>query len=72
MNLSRRELLALAAGSAPPATPAPGSKRDMIVRSKRPEDQMPLDGFRDLITPAERFFVRRHHYVPAVDPSSWL
>lgn len=78
MNISRRNLFALAAASAvpvrPAATPTPVSvrKRDMIVRSKRPEDlEMPLDGFRDLITPADRFFVRSHHYVPTVDPVSW-
>jgi sulfite oxidase len=74
MNISRRNLFALAAASALPVRPAAISvrKRDMIVRSKRPEDlEMSLDGFRDLITPAERFFVRSHHYVPAVDPLGW-
>ena len=44
----------------------------MIVRSARPEDlEMPLEGFRDFLTPADRFFVRSHHYVPAVDAASW-
>ena len=74
MNISRRKLFALAAASAVQVRPAAISvhKHDMIVRSKRPEDlEMPLDGFRDLITPAERFFVRSHHYVPSVDPVSW-
>jgi DMSO/TMAO reductase YedYZ molybdopterin-dependent catalytic subunit len=76
MNISRRRLLAIAAASAvplrPAATAAAVHKRDMIVRSTRPEDlEMPLDGFRELITPAERFFVRSHHYVPTVDLLSW-
>jgi DMSO/TMAO reductase YedYZ molybdopterin-dependent catalytic subunit len=76
MTISRRRLLAFAAASAlpvrPAVTPVAVRKRDMIVRSARPEDlEMPLDGFRDLITPAERFFVRSHHYVPAIDIESW-
>ncbi len=37
----------------------------MIVRSPRPEDlEMPLDGFREWITPVDRFFVRCHTYLP--------
>jgi DMSO/TMAO reductase YedYZ molybdopterin-dependent catalytic subunit len=76
MNISRRKLLAVAAASAVPVRPAATAvavrKRDMIVRSTRPEDlEMPLDGFRELITPVERFFVRSHHYVPTIDLSSW-
>ncbi len=76
MNISRRNLLALAAASAVPVRPAATAvavrKRDMIVRSARPEDlEMPLDGFRELFTPAERFFVRSHHYVPTMDLGAW-
>ena len=45
---------------------------DMIVRSARPEDlEMPLSGFEDFITPVERFFVRTHVPVPAVDIAQW-
>ena len=45
----------------------------MIVRSPRPEDlEMPLDGFREWITPVDRFFVRCHTYLPeAASLSSW-
>jgi DMSO/TMAO reductase YedYZ molybdopterin-dependent catalytic subunit len=47
-------------------------KRDMIVRSTRPEDlEMPLSGFSDYITPIEHFFVRTHVYEPKVDLASW-
>jgi DMSO/TMAO reductase YedYZ molybdopterin-dependent catalytic subunit len=47
-------------------------KRDMLVRSVRPEDlEMPLSGFSDYITPIEHFFVRTHVYVPTVDLSTW-
>ncbi|MBI1788049.1 MAG: sulfite oxidase [Acidobacteria bacterium] len=47
-------------------------KRNMIVRSTRPEDlEMPLDGFATWITPIERFFVRSHMYTPKVDLSRW-
>ena len=47
-------------------------KRDMIVRSVRPQDlEMPLSGFADYITPAEHFFVRTHVYAPAVKVSDW-
>ena len=44
----------------------------MIVRSPRPEDlEMPLDGFKDWITPIDRFFVRCHTYTPKVNLSEW-
>jgi DMSO/TMAO reductase YedYZ molybdopterin-dependent catalytic subunit len=70
MMLSRRRWLSLLA-----ALPAAGwgaAKRDMIVRSARPEDlEMPLDGFMTWITPVERFFVRSHVYTPSVDPAAW-
>ena len=74
--MTRRTLLALGAAGALPLRPATTGrvvkKRGMIVRSARPEDlEMPLEGFRDFITPADRFFVRSHHYVPAVDAASW-
>jgi DMSO/TMAO reductase YedYZ molybdopterin-dependent catalytic subunit len=47
-------------------------KRGMIVHSSRPEDfEMPLDGFGDFITPADRFFVRSHHYAARVNLSTW-
>src|SRR5215471_8586657 len=47
-------------------------KRDMLVRSRRPEDlEMPLSGFSDYITPIEHFFVRTHVYVPQVNLSEW-
>jgi len=47
-------------------------KRGMIVRSSRPEDlEMAASGFADYITPAERFFVRTHVYVPAVKLNDW-
>lgn len=45
----------------------------MIVRSSRPEDlEMPLDGFKEWITPVDRFFVRCHTYFPEpVKVSEW-
>jgi DMSO/TMAO reductase YedYZ molybdopterin-dependent catalytic subunit len=44
----------------------------MIVRSVRPEDfEMPMDGFASWLTPAERLFVRSHHYTPEVDAAAW-
>lgn len=48
------------------------AKRDMLVRSVRPEDlEMPLSGFSDYITPIEHFFVRTHVYVPTVNANGW-
>jgi sulfite oxidase len=53
-------------------TAADREKRDMLVRSTRPEDlEMPLSGFSDYITPIEHFFVRTHVYVPQVNLSEW-
>ncbi|HEY6346039.1 MAG TPA: molybdopterin-dependent oxidoreductase [Bryobacteraceae bacterium] len=47
-------------------------KRDMLVRSVRPQDlEMPLSGFADSITPVEYFFVRTHVYAPAVKLNDW-
>jgi DMSO/TMAO reductase YedYZ molybdopterin-dependent catalytic subunit len=64
MTLTRRSLFGLAAGGALFAQ----QKRDMIVRSARPEDlEMPLSGFADYITPIDHFFVRTHVYVPTVN-----
>jgi DMSO/TMAO reductase YedYZ molybdopterin-dependent catalytic subunit len=60
----------LAAGALLRAEDRP--KRDMLVRSVRPEDlEMPLSGFSDYITPTEHFFVRTHVYVPEVSLSEW-
>ena len=74
MQLSRRTFFRLA--SAGPSLAglraADRPKRDMIVRSARPEDlEMPLDGFETWITPVERFFVRTHVYNPSIDAASW-
>ena len=71
MNLSRRHFFALAAGAV--LQPAVGrAKRDMLIRSARPEDlEMSLAGFSDYITPVERFFVRTHVYAPRVDINGW-
>jgi DMSO/TMAO reductase YedYZ molybdopterin-dependent catalytic subunit len=65
MKLSRRNLfLAAAAGVLPRLNHAADVSR-MIVLSSRPEDlEMPLDGFKDWITPIDRFFVRCHTYTP--------
>jgi DMSO/TMAO reductase YedYZ molybdopterin-dependent catalytic subunit len=81
MKHSRRNFFAIAAGgalqmrspgSAWAQSPVEHAKRDMIVRSARPEDlEMPLSGFSDYITPIEHFFVRTHVYVPTVDLSKW-
>lgn len=74
MTLSRRNLLLTAAGVLPrflnAADRADPSR--MIVLSPRPEDlEMPLDGFKDWITPIDRFFVRCHTYTPTVNLSEW-
>jgi DMSO/TMAO reductase YedYZ molybdopterin-dependent catalytic subunit len=67
---TRRGFLGLAAGVILRAADQP--KRDMIVRSVRPEDlEMQLSGFADYITPIEHFFVRTHVYVPAVNMGQW-
>ena len=70
MNLARRNFFLVAAGALLRADDRP--KRDMLVRSARPEDlEMPLSGFSDYITPIEHFFVRTHVYVPTVDVNEW-
>ncbi len=84
ITLSRRNIMRLIAGaatlapgisslySAPAWAPSDKKKVGMIVRSTRPEDlEMPLEGFRDDITPIEHFFVRSHHYTPKVDLATW-
>jgi len=68
--MQRRTFLCAAAGALLRAEDRP--KRDMLVRSVRPEDlEMPLSGFADYITPIEHFFVRTHVYVPSVNVSDW-
>jgi sulfite oxidase len=70
VRIKRRDFLLLAAGSLLRADDRP--KRDMLVRSVRPEDlEMPLSGFVDYLTPTEHFFVRTHVYVPAVNVNDW-
>jgi DMSO/TMAO reductase YedYZ molybdopterin-dependent catalytic subunit len=74
MTVNRRNLLfAAAAGLAPRLIGADRADRSrMIVRSPNPEDlEMPLDGFKDAITPIDRFFVRCHVYIPTVNLSDW-
>jgi DMSO/TMAO reductase YedYZ molybdopterin-dependent catalytic subunit len=66
----RRTFFVAAAGAVLRAEDPP--KRDMLVRSTRPEDlEMPLSGFSDYITPIEHFFVRTHVYVPTVNGNEW-
>jgi sulfite oxidase len=69
MKLTRRNLLLAAAAGVLPG--ADLSK--MVVRSSRPQDlEMPLDGFKDWITPIDRFFIRAHTYTPErPNPSEW-
>lgn len=68
--MRRRNFLMAAAAGLLRAEDRP--KRDMLVRSIRPEDlEMPPSGFADYITPIEHFFVRTHVYVPAVNLSEW-
>src|SRR5262245_24250815 len=71
--LSRRMFLSIAASSALliQRSPQGSAPVERIVRSRRPEDlEMPLEGFRDFITPIEHFFVRTHVSVPNVDAES--
>src|SRR6266851_3048878 len=70
MNLARRNFFLVAVGALLRAEDR--LKRDMLVRSTRPEDlEMTLPGFSDYITPIEHFFVRTHVYVPTVNASEW-
>src|SRR5215471_18039902 len=69
-GFERRHFLFLAASALLRAEDRP--KRDMLVRSVRPEDlEMPLAGFSDYLTPVEHFFVRTHVYVPSVNAGEW-
>ena len=71
-SVSRRQMFAMAAAIAAAPKSFAGPKKDMIVRSARPEDlEMPLSGFNDFITPIEHFFVRSHHYTPKVELQDW-
>ena len=70
MKLPRRDFLMLAGATLLRAEDRP--KRDMLVRSARPEDlEMPVSGFANYITPIEHFFVRTHVYAPTVNLSDW-
>ena len=73
--LSRRKLLMAAAAGLAPSLMSAADHADqsrMVVRSPKPEDlEMPLDGFKDWITPIDRFFVRCHTYTPKVELSDW-
>ena len=71
MDLSRRHFLLLSAAALLQPGSA-GGKRDMLVRSSRPQDlEMPVSGFTDYITPIDRFFVRSHVYTPKIEVSQW-
>jgi DMSO/TMAO reductase YedYZ molybdopterin-dependent catalytic subunit len=64
MKISRRNLFLAAAAVLPRLNNAADVSR-MSVLSPKPEDlEMPLDGFKDWITPVDRFFVRCHTYTP--------
>ena len=71
MELHRRDFFLLLGGAL--LQPATGrTKRDMLVRSARPQDlEMPLSGFSDYITPVDHFFVRTHVYTPRVTLNEW-
>jgi len=70
MKIPRRNFLLLAGAGLLRGDDRP--KRDMLVRSVRPEDlEMPFSGFSDYITPIEHFFVRTHVYVPKVNLDTW-
>ena len=71
MDFARRQFFLFVAGAfLQPNVDRP--KRNMLVRSVRPEDlEMPLSGFSDYITPIEHFFVRTHVYAPRVNMNEW-
>jgi DMSO/TMAO reductase YedYZ molybdopterin-dependent catalytic subunit len=73
MKLTRRKLFLAAAAGVLPRFASAADLSKMIARSSRPEDlEMPLDGFKEWITPADRFFVRCHTYFPErVNLSDW-
>ncbi len=65
MNLTRRKLFLAAAAATLPRLNNAADLSRMTVRSSSPEDlEMPLDGFKDWITPVDRFFVRCHALTP--------
>jgi DMSO/TMAO reductase YedYZ molybdopterin-dependent catalytic subunit len=65
MNLTRRQAFLVGAAGLLPKSLNSADLSKMIVRSERPQDlEMPLDGFNQWITPADRFFVRCHTYIP--------
>ena len=65
MTLNRRKLFLAAAAGVLPRLNTAADLSKMIVRSSRPEDlEMPLDGFKEWITPIDRFYVRCHTYLP--------
>jgi DMSO/TMAO reductase YedYZ molybdopterin-dependent catalytic subunit len=71
MRVSRRQFMWLTVGASLQHG-RDGVKREMVVRSARPQDlEMPLQAFSDYITPVERFFVRTHVYVPHIDATDW-
>src|SRR5262249_24174754 len=73
-NLSRRRFFrsVSAVAGLPAANGAERPKRDMILRSVRPEDfEAPLEIFNSWITPIEHFFVRSHMSRPIVDVAAW-
>ncbi len=66
MKLSRRSFFAATGAGVLARAVHAADLSKMTVRSPRPEDlEMPLDGFHEWITPADRFFVRCHTYLPA-------
>jgi len=70
--LSRRCFFRSLSAMAGALSAAERSKKDMLVRSVRPEDfEMPLEGFNSWITPVEHFFVRSHMSRPSVDLAKW-
>jgi sulfite oxidase len=70
--LSRRCFFRSLSAMAGALSAAERSKKDMLVRSVRPEDfEMPLEGFNSWITPVEHFFVRSHMSRPTVDLAKW-
>src|ERR1700692_1455717 len=73
MKLTRRKLFLAAAAGVLPRFASAADLSKMIARSSRPEDlEMPPDGFKEWITPADRFFVRCHTYFPErVNLSDW-
>jgi len=72
MIYPRRTILRLLSAAALPVLGRGQPKPGMVVRCPRPENvEMPLDGFSTWITPVDRFFVRSHHYTPAVGLQDW-